>query len=102
MFVERIAAWEPERRISWEIRVGDRSRVPAPWSEIGGRAFDVSEASYWIEPVDAGTVVLHLDSRYRLSTRFNKYGALWAGWGLSEFQGEVLHVIKARSEAEQR
>lgn len=98
MFAERIAVWEPEQRIVWEIAVGDRGVVPAPWREIGGRSFDITAASYRIEPLDSDTVVLHLDSSYRLSTRFNGYGALWARWGLGEFQGEVLRVIKARAE----
>jgi hypothetical protein len=97
-FDERIAAWEPGRRIAWDITVGDRGAVPAPWREIGGRAFDVTGASYWIEPVDSNTLILHLDSTYRLSTRFNGYGSRWVTWGLGEFQGEVLHVIKGRAE----
>jgi hypothetical protein len=97
-FVERIDVWEPGRRITWDIAVGDRRAVPAPWREIGGTAFDITGAGYWIEPVDSDTVVLHLDSRYRLSTRFNGYGGLWVRWGLAEFQREVLWVIKARAE----
>ena len=70
--------------------------------EIGGRFFRVSGAGYRIEPLDDRTVVLHLDSTSQLATRFNGYGALWVRWGLGEFQREVLHVIKARAEAEAR
>lgn len=100
VFLERITDWQPQRRIAWAITVGDRAAVPAPWNEIGGRYFAVTGASYQIEPIDANTVVLHLDSQVRISTHFNGYAALWARWGLGEFQGQVLRVIKARAEAQ--
>jgi hypothetical protein len=100
VFLEQITRWEPERRIEWAITVGDRAAVPAPWNEIGGRYFAVTGAGYRIEPVDANTVVLHLASTARLTTHFNGYAALWARWGLGEFQGQVLRVIKARAEAQ--
>lgn len=100
VFLERITDWEPGRRIVWDIAVGDRAAVPAPWSEIGGRFFAVTGAGYRIEPVDANTVVLHLDSTARVTTHFNGYAALWARWGLGAFQDEVLKVIKARAEAQ--
>jgi hypothetical protein len=99
VFLEQISGWEPGRRIEWAITIGDRAAVPAPWNEIGGRYFAVTGAGYWIEPIDPGTVVLHLDSTVRLSTNFNGYAALWARWGLGEFQRQVLRVIKARAEA---
>ena len=99
VFLEQITGWEPGRRIEWAITAGDRTAVPAPWNEIGGRYFAVTRAGYRIEPIDASTVVLHLDSTARLSTHFNHYAALWARWGLGEFQSQVLRVIKARAEA---
>lgn len=99
VFLERISAWEPQRRIAWAITVGDRAAVPAPWSAIGAAHFAVDAAGYRIEPLDADTVVLHLDSTARVTTHFNPYAALWARWGLGEFQREVLRVIKARAEA---
>jgi hypothetical protein len=99
-FEETITAWEERRRIVWQIAVDERAPVPAPWNEIGGRFFRVSGAGYRIEPLDERTVVLHLDSTSQLATRFNGYGGLWVRWGLGEFQREVLHVIKARAEAE--
>ncbi len=101
LFEERIEQWQPEQRIAWAISVGDRSQVPAPWSEIGGRSFAVTGASYWIEPIDGQRVVLHLDSSYRLTTRFNGYGAGWVNWGVGEFQNEVLYVLKGRAEHNQ-
>ena len=100
VFDETITGWEPGRRISWAIAVGDRAAVPAPWREIGGQYFDVTGASYRIEPRPDGSVVLHLDSTCRLTTHFNGYGAIWARWGLGQFQDEVLRVIRSRAEAE--
>jgi hypothetical protein len=101
-FSERITDWQPGRRIAWDITVVDRARVPAPWNGIGGPAFDVTGAAYRLEPRADGTVTLHLDSGYRLTTPFNGYGALWVEWGLGEFQQQVLEVIKARAEAAHR
>jgi hypothetical protein len=98
-FVEVITDWRPARRIAWDITVGPREAVPAPWNGIGGRAFDVTGAAYTLESQPDGTVRLRLASSYRLSTRFNGYGARWVEWGLGEFQDQVLAVIQARAEA---
>ncbi len=97
-FIETITHWEPERQIVWSIRADTSQVTQAPWGEIGGRYFDVTAASYRVEPLGAGRVRLSLDSTHRLSTRLNGYGALWTRWGLSEFQQQVLQIIKTRSE----
>lgn len=101
-FDERIIDWQPQQRIGWAITVGNRSAIPAPWNEIGGRSFAVTGASYWIEPVSSNRVILHLNSTYRLSTHFNSYGAYWVGWGMGQFQDEVVQIIKARAETDPR
>jgi hypothetical protein len=96
-FVETITVWEPERQIVWSIHADTSQMTEAPWPEIGGRYFDVMEASYRIEPTDGG-VILHLSSTHRLTTRFNGYGLVWTRWGLGEFQRQILQVIKGRAE----
>lgn len=97
-FIETIGDWQPNQRIEWSIQPDTSAVDEGPWGEIGGRFFDVSAASYWIEPIAEGRVILHLNSTHRLTTRFNSYGLLWTKWGLSEFQQQVLGVIKGRCE----
>jgi hypothetical protein len=98
-FVETITVWEPARRIVWSIGADTSQVTRAPWQEIGGRYFDVTAASYQLEPLGPDRVILHLSSTHRLSTRFNPYGLLWTRWGLAEFQRQVLQILKARAEA---
>lgn len=97
-FIETISMWEPAQRIEWDITPDNAKVMRAPWSGIGGKAFAVPHAAYWIEQAGAGQVVLHLSSTHRLTTRFNGYGGLWTQWGMSEFQKYILTIIKARAE----
>lgn len=97
-FIERITVWEPGRRIEWEITPDNAGALAAPWNQIGGRAFAVPHAAYVIESTGPDRVVLHLSSTHRLTTRFNPYGTLWTTWGMSEFQNQILQIIKARAE----
>lgn len=97
-FVETIHSWQPNQRIEWSIQPDTRAVDEGPWGEIGGKFFDVTAASYWIEPSSENKVILHLSSTHRLTTRFNAYGLLWTRWGLGEFQEQVLRVIKGRCE----
>ncbi|MFN8441254.1 MAG: hypothetical protein U0175_10815 [Caldilineaceae bacterium] len=97
-FIEAIQVWQPNERIEWSIQSDTHAVDEGPWGEIGGKFFDVTAASYWIEPISENKVILHLNSTHRLTTRFNSYGLLWTRWGLSEFQEEVLRVIKGRCE----
>jgi hypothetical protein len=104
-FDEKITTWEPDRHLDFEI-TAENHLAPnplvsfAPWSEIGGASFAVPQASYVLEPLPNGHVLLHLSSVHRLSTRFNDYGSLWTAWGMSEFQNQILQIVKARAEAE--
>ena len=104
MFNERITSWEPNHRLDFAIDA-QNSSVPnprvslAPWNEIGGRIFSVPQASYELEPLSNGKVMLHLSSSHRLTSRFNDYGGLWTSWGMAEFQNQILQVIKERCEA---
>jgi hypothetical protein len=99
IFVETITDWQPLETISFDIHVRGRANVPAPFSEIGGRIFEILDASYTLEPVGEGQILLHLSSRHRLTTNFNAYGGLWTDWMLSDFQNYVLSIVKARCEA---
>ena len=103
-FNERITAWEPGHRLDFAIEAQNNS-VPnpmvslSPWHEIGGDIFSVPEAGYTLERLPNGHILLHLSSTHRLTSRFNDYGGMWTSWGMSEFQNQILQVIKARCEA---
>jgi hypothetical protein len=103
-FNEQITTWDENRRLDFEITAENRLTPNvlasfAPWSEIGGASFAVPQASYRLEPLPNGHIMLHLSSVHRLSTRFNNYGALWTSWGMSEFQNQILQIVKERAEA---
>ena len=103
-FNERITAWEPERRLDFAIDAqNELAPNPvvslAPWNEIGGNIFAVSQASYVLELLPNGHTLLHLSSTHRLTSRFNDYGSIWTSWGMSEFQNQILQIVKARCEA---
>ncbi|MCB0077105.1 MAG: hypothetical protein KDD73_06740 [Anaerolineales bacterium] len=98
-FVETVTEWAPPYRISFSI-VRDRDpRLPAPLTQIGGKYFDVLDGQYVVEPLADGRVRLHLRSTHRLSTTFNLYGSLWTERIMSDLQGYILRIIKARAEA---
>lgn len=104
-FNEQITTWDENHRLDFEITAENRLTPNvlasfAPWSEIGGAAFAVPQASYRLEQLPNGHILLHLSSVHRLSTRFNNYGELWTSWGMSEFQNQILQIVKGRAEAE--
>lgn len=55
-------------------------------------------SNYRIEQVSENQVILHLSSRHRLSTRFNFYAGLWTDFIMRDIQGNILRIIKNRSE----
>lgn len=97
-FVESIIAWEEDKRISFTIEAASQKLLPAPLSMIGSEQFDVLEGTYIIEPLDDGTVMLHLYSEHILDTRFNEYGALWTNLIMNDLQSYILRIVKMRAE----
>lgn len=98
-FVEEITVWDVYERVRFDVDVQHNDQSTAVLKHIGGRYFDVIEAGYAIEPLDAEHVILRLDSDYRLSTNFNGYGAFWSDWIMHDFQMYVLTTVKQRAEA---
>jgi hypothetical protein len=102
-FNELITTWDENHRLDFQISA-DNHLAPntltsfAPWSEIGGASFAVPHATYILESLPNGHILLHLNSSHRLSTRFNNYGSLWTAWGMSEFQNQILQIVKERAE----
>ena len=98
VFDETIDTWEEPQALGFQIAA--RPVPPETLDEhvtIGGQYFDVLHGLYEIEPAADG-VILHLKSRFRLSTRFNFYSALWTDLIMHRIQDDILSVIQARSE----
>ncbi|MFM2421229.1 MAG: hypothetical protein RL385_5952 [Pseudomonadota bacterium] len=102
LFVETITAWEPEQHFRFSIAV-DPAHTPLTTLDahvtVGGQYFDVLDGGYRIEALDAEHVRLHLDSKHRISTRFNAYTSLWSDALMGSIQENILRVIRARAEA---
>lgn len=101
LFVETITAWQPGRRLAFQI-AADPASIPAAALDehvtVGGPYFDVLDGEYRIEQLAPGRLVLHLQSTHRLSTRFNAYSGLWTDFILRDVQNAILEVLKRRSE----
>lgn len=100
MFYETITVWEPNEAVRFTVDVHQNPQSSPVLMQIGGKYFDITEAGYQIEVVDAEHVRLTLDSTYRLSTNFNFYGAFWSDWIMHDFQSYVLQTVKARVESQ--
>lgn len=104
LFVETVTEWEPEQRLAFEIDPSFAEGEPAldPHVRIGGEYFDVLSGRYEIEPIDADSVRLVLTSRHRVSTRFNSYASWWSERVMQSVQRDILAVVKARAEDDER
>jgi hypothetical protein len=103
-FHERVVEWEPERRLGFSVEV-DAASVAAhvldPHVRVGGAYFDVLYGRFELEPRGAVTR-LRLESRHRVSTRFNAYARLWSEAVMRDIQQNVCRVMRNRAEAETR
>ena len=103
LFIETVTDWKEREKISFTIHAAGDFVPPATYDRNltrGGQFFEVLSGTYWIEPLSADRVILHLYSQHRVSTRFNWYTALWTDWIMDQIQGSILHVIKRRCEDE--
>lgn len=98
-FVEAVVEWEEHRMFQFTIKVDDKA--PAPFDMIGGKAFDVIDATYVVESLANGSVLLHLYSTERVSTHFNFYSGLWTDTIMADLQNYILEIVKRRAEAAQ-
>jgi hypothetical protein len=97
-FVEEITAWQPNHSYHFTIDLDPRTTPPWPWNQIGGPAFELIDGAYTLEPISADQVILHLQSRHRLTSKINAYGGLWTDFLLGDIQGYILRVVKNRAE----
>ncbi len=98
VFDEVITEYTDRRKMAFSVRVAS---LPAGMDEhvrIGGKYFDMLDATYELQPLDNGKYRLHLYSHYEMTTTFNFYASWWGDWILSDIQNNILQVIKTRCE----
>jgi hypothetical protein len=97
-FHEVITLWEPERHVAFTIEPYAPS-VYAPFDNIGRTYLGLVDAEYTLTELGQGRMRLELSSRHRVTTRYNAYSTLLTRHMMSEFQADLLRIIKARAEA---
>lgn len=104
-FTETVTRMQPRKLLAFNIEADPKSIPPRALDEhvmVGGKYFDVLEGKYEIEKLDNQNIMLHLTSRFRLSTLFNFYTGLWSRILMNDIQQNILEIIKQRSEANQK
>ena len=100
-FTETVTKAEPLKLLAFDIKADPNSIPPKALDEhvlVGGKYFDVLEGKYEIEKINDSKIILHLTSKFRLSTRFNFYSGLWSKLIMKHIQENILEIIKRRSE----
>ncbi len=101
-FHETVSEYENQRKMVFAIKAYPHEIPAATLDEhviIGGKFFDVLTGTYELEQLSPTTCRLHLYSHFKLSTQFNFYASLWAGWIMKDIQQNILQVEKWRSES---
>jgi hypothetical protein len=100
-FLETITVWEENKVLQFSIK-SQPEKTPLTTLDshvvVGGEYFDTLTGKYEIEPISENESILHLQSRYRISTRFNFYASYWADFLMSDIQNNILRVLKSRAE----
>lgn len=100
-FTETVTKMQPLQTLAFRIEADPNSIPPAALDEhvmVGGKYFDVLEGKHEIEKLNDGTILLHLSSQFRLSTRFNFYSGFWSKLIMRDIQENILEIIKERCE----
>ncbi|MBK1832907.1 hypothetical protein [Roseibacillus ishigakijimensis] len=101
-FFEVIDTWNPPQSLSFSIEA-DPAFIPANAFDehiiVGGRFYDVLDGKYEIEALDPHQCRLHLTSRHRLGSHFNRYAEWWSRVIMKEIQTTILEVVAQRAEA---
>jgi hypothetical protein len=104
VFIETINRWTPKDTLTFAIKA-DPDTTPARTLDahvtVGGPFFDVLEGEYRLERMAQERILLHLQSTYRLSTRFNIYAGVWTDFIMRDIQQYILKIIKKRCEKSQ-
>ncbi len=98
-FRETVTDWQPGRLLAYDVDVSPASEALKrldPHVVIGDRYFDVLRGHYALAPAPGGATELTLSTTYRISTRINGYGKLWADNTLHDFHSVVLALLRDR------
>ncbi|WP_408611979.1 SRPBCC family protein [Leptospira ainazelensis] len=106
-FYETITEWKPQHRLKFEIKA-DPNLTPLTTLDAhvvpGGAYFDALQGEYELEYTkgdgenEKRNVILHLRSKYRLSTHFNFYASFWGDFLMRDIQNTILRILKKRME----
>ncbi len=99
-FTETVTQWDPMKSFTFSIEADPNSIPLTALDEhvtVGSEYFDVLEGKYELEPVNGG-VMLHLSSKFTMSTSFNFYSRIWCEAIMADIQDNILNVIKRRCE----
>ena len=100
-FTETVTEVIPLKKLTFTIKADPASTPPTALDEhvmVGGKYFDVMEGKYELEPAGKDKTILHLTSKFRLSTDFNFYSGLWSKLIMRDIQKNILQIVKKRSE----
>lgn len=102
VFNEVVTDYADKQRMHFSIQANTYS-IPSTTMDkhilIGGDYFNVNDGTYMLQKLNSDTYRLHLYSHFTITTTFNFYAAMWAGWIMKDIQNNILQVIKHRCEA---
>lgn len=99
-FQEEITKIVPNKTLAYRVIVDQESMKIAELDThivVGDKYFDIDSGEYNLKHV-AGVTYLSLSTNYRMKSKINWYGALWANYVLDDFHTSILHMIKKRVE----
>jgi len=99
VFDEVVLNYEDKKSMHFSIKANTYSIPSATLDKhllIGGDYFNVTDGTYQLQQLNSNTCRLHLYSHFTVSTSFNFYAAMWAGWIMKDIQNNILQVVKHR------
>lgn len=99
-FQEKITQLNKNELFAYDVLVDEESMKIAELDThivVGDKYFDVESGSYSLSN-ENGRTRLTLTTSYRMTSKINWYGQLWANFVLDDFHNSVLTLIKNRNE----
>lgn len=100
-FKERVIQYEDKKSMSFTIKANTYEIPSTTLDEhilIGGEYFDMLNGTYIMEKRGENKYQLMLYSNFSMNTSFNSYAGIWGHWIMKDIQGNILEIIKKRSE----